>query len=176
MAQMSRIIMKGSESVMKKYMKSLLLVGLSTVLVASGMAQAQKTSTSTTSKMKVAKSPSAPAKKLSELSKVYGVVVRDGVKAGIVTIGMPRQGRVNVDTNTAKVVTKDGKTFNVRNLTPGSNITAVGKMGGQTFKATEVKVNYVREPGAIKKKIKPTAAGLSQIEPKAKAKTTRKSG
>lgn len=176
----SNIFLKSSGTPMNQHIKSMLVVGFSTILVTTSFAQAQKTSTSTSTtsayKVKTKTSTQMAPKKLSELNKVYGVVVRDGVKAGIVTIGMPRQGRVEVDTNTARIVTKDGKMFNVKNLTPGSNITAVGKMGAKTFKATEVKVNYVRVPGAIKKKLQPTTAGVSPTDIKPKTKTIRKSG
>lgn|GEM_PF-4986124 len=92
--------------------------------------------------------------KKSALTKVYGTVVRDGVKKSVISIGMPNHGRIEVETKSAMIRGKDGRIISLTKISAGSNISATGRMGAKKFLAKEVTVNYIRPLGAFKPKFK----------------------
>ena len=138
---------------MNNLRKAFVLVAL--LWVATVFAQTSSTGKSAPqTRVKATKSsafkPKMVVQKIRDLTKVYGTVVRDGVKGDVVTIGMPKHGRIEVDTRSAKVHDKDGRSVTLSRLNGGSNISATGKMGASKFLANDVTVNYIRPLGANK--------------------------
>ena len=125
------------------------------------------------SKAKLAGTPirvrSATSQKLSTLTKVYGIVVREGVKDKVITIGMPNQGPIQIDVRSAIVRGKDGRMLSLSKISPGSNLTATGKMSGSFFRAKEVRVNYIRPAGAVKPSLGSTQQKGTSVGKKTKA-------
>ena len=96
------------------------------------------------------KNPKLRATQSVPANKVYGTVVRNGVIGTIVAIGMPNRGRVEVETKSATIRDKAGALVRLSQLTPGSNISAQGKLVRGRFNASSVTVNYLRPLGHIR--------------------------